>query len=113
MNYKETNITGTSWTRCRTVTITNPLPDTGELDVMTGIRQGPRAYFQEEEVLAIASGKITSDAGACYKDFDPAATIALLDPASGVPTGATVTHEQFYQILYSLYLQTAVERDNK
>ncbi|CAB4183740.1 hypothetical protein UFOVP1463_17 [uncultured Caudovirales phage] len=111
MNYKETNITGTSWTRCRTVTITNPLPGTGVLDVLTGIPVGPRAYFQEEEVLAIASGKITSDAGSCYKDFDPTATIPLLNVATEEPTGATISHTELYQILYSLYILTAKERD--
>ena len=113
MNYKQSDITGETWTRCRTVTITNPLPDTGELDVMTGIRQGPRAYFSEEQVLSIESGNLTSSAGACFKDFDPVATIPLIDLTSGSPTGATVTHEQLYQILYSLYIQTATERDNK
>lgn len=100
MNYKQTTLSGTSWTRCRCVTINNPL--TGD---------APIAYFQEEKVISIDGAQTTVDAGSCRKAFDPAATIPMLDPATGVATGATVTHAELYAILFSLYMQTAVERD--
>jgi hypothetical protein len=35
----------------------------------------------------------------------------MLNPETGEATGATVTHAELYAILFSLYMQTAVERD--
>ena len=100
MNYKQTTLSGTSWTRCRCVTITNPLAG----DAAT-------AYYQEEKVIGIDGAQTTVDAGSCRKAFDPAATIPMLNPETGEATGATVTHAELYAILFSLYMQTAVERD--
>lgn len=100
MNYKQTTLSGTSWTRCRCVTINNPL--TGD---------APIAYFQEEKVMSIDGAQTTVDAGSCRKAFYPAATISMLNPETGEATGATVTHAELYAILFSLYMQTAVERD--
>jgi hypothetical protein len=109
MNYKETTLSGTSWTRCRCVTITNPLADT-EFDKNNN-PLGPVAYFQEQKVISIDGAQTTVDAGSCRKAFDPAATIPMLDPATGETTGSSVTHGELYAILFSLYMQTAVERD--
>ena len=100
MNYKQTDLAGTSWVRCRTVTINNPLSDAV-----------PIAYFQEEKVVSVGGVNLKVDVGSCAKAFDPAATIALLDPATGEPTGETATHAELYSILFSLYMQTALERD--
>ena len=111
MNYKETTLSGTSWTRCRTVVITNPLAGTGPIDPSTNAPFGPTANFHEEKVISIDGKQTTVDAGSCRKAFDPAATIPLLNPETGEPTGATVTHAELYAILFSLYMQTAVERD--
>lgn len=101
MNYKESTLTGTSWTRCRCVTITNPLAGTTP----------PTAYFQEERVVEIDGGNTTMDASSCSKPFDPASVITMLNPITGLPTGTTTTHGELYAILYSLYMQTAIERD--
>ena len=111
MNYKETTLSGISWTRCRAVTIVNPLAGTGEIDRKTNIQDGPVAYFQEETVLSVDGKEIRADAGSCSQKFDPTAMIQLRDPVSGELTGATMTHAELYTILYSLYLQTATERD--
>lgn len=100
MNYKETNLSGTSWTRCRCVTIVNPL---------TG--GAPTAYFQEEKVISIDGAQTTVDAGSCGKAFNAGDAIPLLDPTTSNPTGSTVTHAELYAILYSLYMQTATARD--
>lgn len=112
MNYRESNITGSTWVRCRAVTITNPhesqLVPPGPLT--PGV--SPTAYFQEEQVVTLPNNEaILRDIGACQKAFNPGATIPLLDPATGQPTGTTVTHGELYAILYSLYIQTATERD--
>jgi hypothetical protein len=111
MNYKQTTLTGESWTRCSSVSITNPLPGTGERHIFTGAEQGPVACFQEEKVLSIDGVQSTVNAGSCCKVFDAAATIPMLDPTTGTATGTTVTHAELYAILFSLYMQTAVERD--
>jgi hypothetical protein len=111
MNYKETTLAGTSWTRCRCVTITNPLPGHGHIQAITGIEEGPTAFFQEEKVVSDGSVQTSSDAGSCRKAFDAWAAIPMLNPSTSEPTGASVTHAELYAILYSLYMQTATERD--
>jgi len=100
MNYKQTELAGTSWVRCRAVTINNPLTD-----------GTPMAYFQEEKVVSVEGSNLRVDSGACSKAFDPAGTITLINPETGEPTGETVTHADLYAILFSLYMQTALERD--
>ena len=101
MNYKETNITGTSWVRCNNVTITNPL--NGEV---------PTAFFQEEKVVCIDDANTIVPEGFCCKVFDPSSgVIPLLNPVTGASLGPNVTHAELYTILYSLYVQTAMERD--
>ena len=112
MNYKETTITGTSWTRCKSVTISNPYPGNGNVNIITGIESKPSAQFQEEQVLSLPDKNLFSDSGYCSKEFNPVTSFALLDTVTGNPTGAMATHEQLYQMLYSLYIATATERDN-
>ena len=112
MNYKETTVNGSSWVRCRAVTINNPLPGNTLSDMpQPDGATGPVVYFQEEKVVSLDGSNIHMDAGSCHKPFDPAATIPLLDPTTGEPTGTTVTHAELYAILFSLYMQTALERD--
>lgn len=111
MNYKETNLSGVSWLRCRAVTINNTLPGMGELDHQTQTHLGPVAYFQEEKVISIDGVQTVVDSGACRKVFVPTDAIPLLDPETGEPTGATVTQGELYVILFSLYMQAALERD--
>jgi hypothetical protein len=99
-DYKEQSISGNKWQRCRAVTINNPY------------QGGPRAFFQEEEVVSFAGSTVNRDVGSCDAVFDPVAgTIAMVDPTTNLPTGTTVTHAELYAILYSLYLQTATLRD--
>ena len=110
-NYNESNVSGTLWQRCRTVTITNPLAGT-ETDPHTGEAAGPIAYFQEQEVVSLPGGRlIIKDIGGCKKAFSAQAQIALRDPATGELTGETYSHAALYAVLYSLYMQTALERD--
>lgn len=101
-NYKETNISGTSWIRCKQIEISNPLPSTAQKVV----------FFYEEKVVNIDGVSTTLPQGSCRKVFDPVAgSITMLDPVTGNPTGSTVSHLELYNILYSLYIQTATERD--
>jgi hypothetical protein len=98
-DYKEQTLTGSQWQRCRTVTIQNPYG--GQ----------PMAYFQEEMLATVGADTIQRDVGSCSAPFNPASTIPLLDTTTLLPTGDTVTHGALYQILFSLYMQTALDRD--
>lgn len=108
-NYRETSLAGVSWIRCRNITITNPLASTKEPG--SDKLAIPTAYFQEEKVISIDGIRNTLDVGSCFKQFNPASTIPIINPDTGMPTGNTATHAELYVILYSLYLQTAQERD--
>ncbi len=103
MNYKESTVVGTSYVRCNRVQIVNKL------------NQTPWVVFGEEKVITTEDGSVTlptSGTAECTKLFDPiGGSIALLDPETDTPTGETVSHAKLYQILYSLYLETAQERD--
>ena len=99
MNYREQQATGMEWRRCSTLHIYNPL-------------SGPKTCrFDEENAVQVGAKEITVPDGYLEKTFDPVATFPLLDPATGQPTEVTMTHGQLYQALFSLYMQTAIERD--
>jgi hypothetical protein len=100
-NYKESNISGVEWQRCHTVTIQNQLELPKKID------------FQEEQVIDI-NGKIYHEwVAGCSTVFDPSASFDILDPQTNVATGQAMTHQDLYVALYSLYMQTAQERDNE
>ena len=110
MNYKQTELAGTSWVRCHGITVTNPLAGAEEHD-RHGQPIGPTAFFTEEKVVTMDGADLRIPTGHCSKAFSPEALIPMIDPATGEATGETVTHGALYQILYSLYIQTALERD--
>ena len=98
-DYKESTVSGSTWQRCHTVTISNQLG------------KPPRVDFQEEKVIALVGDDIHQWTSGCTKAFDAAAEFPLLDPVTNTPTGQTMTHAGLYQALYSLYMQAAAERD--
>lgn len=99
-NYQESNVSGTAWTRCRLASIINPLGQT------------PAVVFAEEKIISMGDGTVVArELGTCQKDFSAATSFPLLDPGTGAPTGATATHQDVYALLFSLYMQTAMERD--
>ncbi len=102
MNYQESQIQGSTWTRCRAVTVINPHASTG---------QKPVAYFQEEKAIAFDNTVVVSDRGSCNIEFNPAAIVTVLDPQTGQATGQTFTHEDLYKMLFSLYMDAAKKRD--
>jgi len=111
MNYNQSDITGTSWTRCRQVQINNPLPGKGPIDLITNLPVGRNCIFFEETALQTQTEVLTFDSGACQKKYIPTEMIVMLDPATNQPTGELVSEEKLYQILYSLYIATAMARD--
>lgn len=98
-DYKETTLSGNSWQRCPQIVIDNP-------------RGGvPSVRFDEEVVLAVNGEEIRRPAAGVVVAFDPAKSFPLLDPTTGLPTGATATYADAYALLYSAYLAAALERD--
>jgi hypothetical protein len=98
-DYKEESITGNSWQRCHTVTVNNQYGKT------------PSAIFQEEKIMDIGGQFIRQWTGQCEKVFNSTDTFPIINPTDNAPTGQVMSHAEFYAILYSLYMQTALERD--
>lgn len=98
-NYKEEIGTGVAWTRCKTVSIENPVLE--------------KAYVNFIETKCAMVGDFASEqfVGTISKEFDPTAVINLRNPETGELTGQTTTHADLYVAIYSLYIQSALERD--
>jgi len=99
MNYKESSVTGSEYTRCQKIMIYNPLG--GQ----------PMLEFDEERATILADRTLTERVGGLRVAFDPAEEIALINPETGEPLGSSVTHAQLYVILFSLYIGKAQARD--
>jgi hypothetical protein len=100
-NYKESDVVGVVWQRCHTVQISNQL------------NQDKTIFFQEEKVYNLDGDDMKKYVDGCGKQFSATQTFSLLNVNDGTETGAVMTHEQLYQAIYSLYIQTAKERDNQ
>ena len=100
MNYNETTISGSEYTRCPQITIENP----------TG--GPPLIQFREERIAILGERKICTPLGHIVIEFDPASTVALRNPETNDLTGGTITHGEIYAILYSAYIQSALARDD-
>lgn len=99
-DYKEATVAGHRWQRCHQIVIDNRRAAT------------PAMRFDEETVVALeGSAEVRTPAGALTVDFDPARTIPLRDPQTGELTGETTTYGAAYALLYSAYLDAALERD--
>lgn len=98
-NYKETASEGSSYVRCKEIKIQNPLD------------QQPIVSFFEDVIVSISGNMFVQDAGGCRLPVVFTEEITVLDPETNLPTGEVVTHGRLYQLLYSAYIQTALERD--
>ena len=98
-NYKESTVAGDVYTRCKSVLLSNP-------------RGGnPTLSFIEELFYNIPGNEFGKDSGAFTVQFDPSATIPLLNPHTDQPLGKTATQADLHVLLYSLYIQQAKARD--
>lgn len=101
-NYKETTLAGTSYVRADRVTINNGLESKG-------------IVFNEVELINLSNGEtMTKNYGSVSESFsaDNALTaFDLLDPESGADLGVTMTYQELYVAVYSLYFKLALERD--
>lgn len=99
-NYEQTAISATQWVRCYAVVLQNPLD--GE----------KLATFQEQQVMQMqGAAPFVQEAGSCALRFDAADAIPLRDPATGEPTGQTMSHAEFYAVAYSAWRHAAELRD--
>lgn len=99
-NYNQKSVSGTQWTRCPLVQITNPL---GGEAIIT---------MQEETLVQLAGdGLARIGSNALKFPFTPDEVIELRDPTTGATTGNTLTQAHLYIALYSLYIQRALARD--
>lgn len=100
-NYRESIGETTSWRRASEVRFSNPVNDLAHAGVI----------FVEEDVVVLPDRLITTPVGAVRAAFNPPATFALINPETGEPTGAVMSHMELYVALNSLYLDLALKRD--
>ena len=100
-NYNEQTVTGTEWTRCKRIVISNPLAGQQEI------------RYDEETVLTTRAGQTLKTAqGYLTVPFDSDAVIDLYDPETGEATGQTITQGESYALIYSAYMTAAKARDH-
>ena len=99
-NFKELPITGTAWERCSSIGFQNP-------------HGAPSSYsFAEEKIMVLDTGKVVTEFSAALSGmYAPSKRIPVIDPETGVATGAFVSEAYLYQLLYSKYMQLIAERD--
>ena len=100
MNYKESEVTGTSWQRAWRVNVENPL--NGQ----------PTITFFEEQAFNTGTEVILKQVGSISCAFNPTDTFPGIDPETNQPVGRDITHGEVYALLYSLYMDLAGKRDN-
>lgn len=98
-DYKETEVTGTSWQRCDAVTISNPR------------NAVPTVRMSEEIIANLGGNEFSKTAQGLAFAFDPSIVIPLLNPVTGLSTGSSMTGMDVYVALYSLYILKAAARD--
>lgn len=102
-NYRQSSVIGEKWVRCNRVTIVN------------NYMQTPRAIFSEETIVTLDDASYTKvgtnrDLTADFNSEN--GTIPLINPDTGEYTNTSISHAELYTILYSLYIQQALLRDN-
>lgn len=100
--YKEKYITGKSYVRADRVTVNNGL-------------EHKSITFHEVTVANLSNGETRQESfGSVSESFtvDNAQTAyPLIDPNTGAETGVTMTYQDLYVAIYSLYFKLAMERD--
>lgn len=98
MSYKlhHKPLAGESYMRCYQIVIDNRLG------------QPPEVVYSQERVIADQGGAVSRHpAGTLRHRYDPAATIPVINPETGEPTGESVTQQQLMALVYSAYITAA------
>ena len=100
-DYRSAPIAGSRWRRANHIEAFNPF---------AGIRA---IRFDEEWRTVLDSGESFGEpAGSVEQEMvDPDVRFALRDPATGQPTGQTMSQGELYVALWSLYIGLAEARD--
>ena len=99
-NYKESQVSGTSYLRCRQVVVDNQLNRT------------PSVTFTEERITTIGTETLKDQITAPIAvNYDPDVQIAILDPETLLPTETTVSMAFLNLAIYSAYMHYANIRD--
>ena len=94
MSFKlnEQPVAGAKYIRCPQVVIDNRLGQT------------PSVAFHREEVTTATDGAVRiTPMAPLIVPFDPTASVPILDPETGEPTGDSVTDLHIYQIIFSKF----------
>jgi len=102
-DYRENSIAGTSYTRGRSLYFENPANST------------PSLLIREETVINLADRAIYEPAGEIRKVVDDLSVeFPLRNPATNeIIDGQTMTYQDLYVGLFSLYWHLALERDEE
>lgn len=101
--YRQEEVLGTKYQRSFRVEFDNPLNSV------------PSATFHEESVVVLSDGNsVTTPVGKVSGSLiDPASEFALINPETFEPLGQTMTYQDIYVLLVSLYIHLASIRDNQ
>ena len=95
MSFKlnEQPVAGAKYIRCPQVVIDNRLGQT------------PSVAFHREEVTTATDGAVRiTPMAPLIVPFDPTASVPVLNPETGEPTGATITQGELYALVYSVFV---------
>ena len=98
-NYNETNVSGQSWNRCFKIEFTNPYNGQQECKLF------------EEEIFSVGGKNVSTLTRILAPHIDMNAVIDLINPMTGEPIGASITHQDLYIAFFSLYINTAKAKD--
>lgn len=101
MDYKASNVDGHEYHRFSRVVVDVPLDAT------------PQIICVEQSVLRLSNGMapVIRDVGNLNFPFDIEACFPLLNPATGEPTGQTISGHEVYAAIWSVVMAKAKERD--
>ena len=99
--YRETSVVGSSYRRGRSLYFENPKGGT------------PSLYVREEQVTELADREIIEECGSINKSIDDlSVSFSIRNPQTNeVILNATMTYQDLYVGLFSLYWHLAEERD--
>lgn len=96
VNFRETTVAGSQWSRCSEISIFNPYISP------------PHITIGEQTLLKLSDGQVLDVSRQNYDvAFVPASVIQLRDPETDTLLGTSITQGEVYAILYSLYRQVA------
>lgn len=99
-DYKESTISGSEYTRCIAVNISNSLGNV------------PQIQFIEESVTTIGTRVVHEPQGFMQIAFNPATVVPLVNPDTLELTGESTTMGNLYLGVFSAYIATARARDS-